>query len=192
MALTALLKEVRACTLCEENLPLGPRPTVSIHPCARIIIIGQAPGTKVHETGIAWNDHSGERLRDWMQIDRDVFYDASRIAIMPMGFCYPGRLTRGGDKPPRPECAPTWHNRLLAELPKLELTLLTGLYAQGYYLGRRAEKTLTATVKNWSAYGPAIIPTPHPSWRTAGWLTRNPWFEHDLLPVLRRRVRELV
>jgi len=192
MALAPLLKEVRACTLCVDDLPLGPRPTLSMKKSARLIIIGQAPGTKVHETGIPWNDPSGDRLRDWMQVDKETFYDEGRIAIMPMGFCYPGRFDRGGDKPPRPECAPAWHERLLAELPNLELTLLVGMYAQGYYLGDKAEKTLTATVKNWQAYVPEIIPTPHPSWRTTGWQKKNPWFEKDLLPVLRKRVRGLL
>lgn len=192
MALAQLLKEVRACTLCAKDLPLGPRPTLSMEKSARLIIIGQAPGTKVHKTGIPWNDPSGERLRDWMQVEKETFYDESRIAIMPMGFCYPGRFERGGDKPPRPECPPEWHEKLLAELPNLELTLLVGMYAQGYYLGDRAEKTLTATVKNWRDYGPEIIPTPHPSWRTSGWQKKNPWFERELLPVLRERVHSSI
>ena len=192
MALAQLLKEVRACSLCAKDLPLGPRPTLSMKKSARLIIIGQAPGTKVHKTGIPWNDPSGERLRDWMQVDKETFYDESRIAIMPMGFCYPGRFERGGDKPPRPECPPEWHEKVLAELPNLDLTLLVGVYAQGYYLGDRAEKTLTATVKNWRDYGPEIIPTPHPSWRTSGWQKKNPWFERELLPVLRERVHSSI
>ncbi len=191
-SLEKLLAEVRACTLCADHLPLSPRPTVSVSPTARILIIGQAPGTKVHETGIPWNDASGDRLRDWMAVDRATFYAESRIAIMPMGFCYPGRFERGGDKPPRPECAPAWHEQLLVNLPKLELTLLVGMYAQNYYLGGNKEKTLTATVARWRDYLPDRLPTPHPSWRTTAWQKKNPWFEAELLPVLRERVRGLV
>ena len=189
--LDTLLAEVRACNLCGEHLPLGPRPTVSVHQNARILIIGQAPGTKVHETGVPWNDPSGDRLRDWMAVDKETFYDDRRIAIMPMGFCYPGRLDKGGDKPPRPECAPAWHEKLLARLPNIELTLLVGMYAQGYYLGGAKPKTLTETVRQWRDFGSAFLPTPHPSWRTTGWQKKNPWFEQELLPVLRDRVRAL-
>jgi len=188
MALDSLLNEVRDCTLCAKHLPLGPHPTLSMKNSAQIIIIGQAPGTKAHKSGIPWNDQSGNRLREWMNIDRKTFYDTRRIAIMPMGFCYPGRLERNGDKPPRPECAPEWHTRLLAELPNVELTLLVGMYAQAYYLPERRAKTLTATVKQWRNYLPGYIPTPHPSWRTTGWQKNNPWFEAELLPVLRERV----
>ena len=188
MALDSLLNEVRDCTLCAKHLPLGPHPTLSMKKSAQIIIIGQAPGTKAHKSGIPWNDQSGNRLREWMNIDRETFYDTRRIAIMPMGFCYPGRLERNGDKPPRPECAPEWHTRLLAELPNVELTLLVGMYAQAYYLPESRAKTLTATVKQWRNYLPGYIPTPHPSWRTTGWQKNNPWFEAELLPVLRERV----
>ncbi len=156
------------------------------------MIIGQAPGTKVHETGIPWNDPSGDRLRDWLGVTREVFYDDSRIAIMPMGFCYPGRLERGGDKPPRPECAPAWHESILSGLPNIELTLLVGMYAQKYYLAERNKKTLTETVRHWQEFGPATIPTPHPSWRTTAWLKKNMWFEAELLPVLRQNVRKLL
>ena len=190
--LEELLRDVRACRLCEAQLPLGPRPVVRMERSARLLIVGQAPGTKVHETGIPWNDPSGDRLRDWLQLDRETFYDASRIAIMPMGFCYPGREERGGDKPPRPECAPAWHAPLLAALPEVELTLLVGLYAQGRYLGKRRKANLTETVRAWRDYLPGQFALPHPSWRNTAWLRRNPWFEAELLPELRARVRALL
>ena len=190
--LAGLLDEVRACRLCADELPLGPRPVVRMEATARLLIIGQAPGTRVHESGVPWDDASGERLRDWLRVDRETFYDAGRIAIMPMGFCYPGRLPRGGDAPPRPECAPAWHDRLLVRLPELELTLLVGGYAQRRYLGAEAKKTLTETVARWRDYLPRYLPTPHPSWRTNHWQKRNPWFERDVLPELRRRVKALV
>lgn len=189
--LDQLLEEVEACRICEAHLPLGPRPVVRARRGARIAIIGQAPGTKVHESGIPWDDASGDRLRDWLRMDKETFYDPARIAIVPMGFCYPGRLERGGDKPPRPECAPEWHEPIFARLPNIELTLLVGMYAQGYYLGDQAGKTLTATVANWRAYLPDRIPTPHPSWRTIGWQKKNPWFERELLPELRKRATAL-
>lgn len=187
-----LLAEVRGCTRCVAHLPLGPRPVVRMEPTAQLLIIGQAPGTKVHASGVPFDDPSGDRLRAWLGVDRETFYDASRIAIMPMGFCYPGTYERGGDLPPRPECAPTWHDALLAHLPGLELTLLVGAYAQARYLGERAEKTLTATVARWRDFLPAYLPTPHPSWRTRNWAKKNPWFEADLLPELRRRVAALL
>ena len=144
-------------------LPLGPRPVLRAHPAARLLIVGQAPGTRVHATGIPWNDPSGDRLREWLGVDRETFYDASRIAIVPMGFCYPGRHARGGDLPPRPECAPLWHPRLIAHLGAVRLTLLVGAYAQAYYLGPRRKRTLTETVRVWREYLPAYLPTPHPS-----------------------------
>ena len=190
--LAETLRAARACTLCAEHLPLGPRPVVRAHTSARLLIIGQAPGTRVHETGIPWNDRSGERLRDWLQVDKDTFYDEARIAIVPMGFCYPGVDARGGDKPPRPECAPKWHAPLLAGLPRVELTLLIGQYAQRRYLGAGRKKTLGETVRTWTDYGPARIPLPHPSWRNTAWLRKNPWFEAELLPVLRARVRAVI
>ncbi|MBT3991082.1 MAG: uracil-DNA glycosylase family protein [Rhodospirillaceae bacterium] len=186
------LKDVQECNICADNLPLGPRPVVQVNPAAKILIIGQAPGTKVHETGIPWNDPSGDRLRDWMQVERDVFYDAAKIAIVPMGFCYPGRLEKGGDKPPRPECALAWHDLLLAALPNIKLTLLVGMYAQNYYLKSTKKKTLTETVRQWPEFGPDFIPTPHPSWRTTGWLKKNAWFEAELVPNLRQRVKALL
>ncbi len=190
--LAALLAEVRACRLCAAELPLGPRPVLRAHAEARLMIVGQAPGTKVHASGIPWNDNSGLRLRDWLQTDPETFYDESRIAIVPMGFCYPGREDRGGDKPPRPECAPAWHPRLQAALPKVELTLLVGLYAQARYLGKARKANLTETVRAWRDYLPDHLPLPHPSWRNTAWLKRNPWFEAELLPDLRNRVRRLI
>jgi uracil-DNA glycosylase len=156
------------------------------------MIIGQAPGTKVHDSGIPWNDKSGDRLREWLGIDADVFYDEARIAIVPMGFCFPGQDSKGGDLPPRPECAPAWHPQLLALLPKVDLTLLVGQYAQARYLGAQRKDTLTDTVKAWRDYGPNYMPLPHPSWRNTGWLKKNPWFEKDLLPVLRKRVAQFL
>jgi uracil-DNA glycosylase len=190
--LDALLGEVRACTLCAESLPLGPRPTVRAKRSARLLIVGQAPGPKVHETGIPWNDPSGNRLREWLSIGRDDFYDEAKVAIIPMGFCYPGRLPNGGDAPPRPECAPRWHARLRALLPNIELTLLVGSYAQAYYLKDRRARTMTETVANWRTFLPDVLPTPHPSWRTTAWQKKNPWFEEELLPALRERVRRLL
>ena len=191
-ALALVEKEARACDRCATDLPLGPRPVFRISATARLLIVGQAPGTKVHESGIPWNDASGDRLRDWLQLDRDTFYDESRIAIVPMGFCYPGVDARGGDRPPRPECAPLWHPKLLPLMPAIELTLLVGLYAQARYLGKQRQASLTETVHAFRDYGPAYMPLPHPSWRNTAWLKKNPWFERDLLPVLRRRVRKLV
>ncbi len=190
--LARLLEEVRGCTHCAAHLPLGPRPVLRAGPGARLLIVGQAPGTKVHESGIPWNDRSGARLRDWLQLSPEVFYDERRVAIVPMGFCYPGRDPRGGDRPPRPECAPLWHERLLAALPGVELTLLVGLYAQAHYLGRRRRASLTETVAAWRDFAPAVFPLPHPSWRNTAWLRRNSWFEAELLPALRRRVADLV
>ena len=191
-ALDTLNREISACTLCTEFLPLEPRPVTVLRPEARLLIIGQAPGTKVHETGIPWNDPSGDRLRDWMQVDRETFYTSPRIAIMPMGFCYPGRAKTGGDNPPRPECAPTWHDRALALMPDVSLILLVGSYAQPFYLKARKYRTMTETVENYQEFLPEFWPLPHPSWRTAGWQKRNPWFERDVLPPLRARVRTML
>jgi uracil-DNA glycosylase len=191
-ALVALLREVRACQVCAAHLPLGPRPVLRAKASARLLLIGQAPGTKVHQSGIPWNDRSGDRLREWLQLDRDVFYDESRVAIVPMGFCYPGVDATGGDRPPRRECAPLWHARVLQRLPNIELTLLVGGYAQKYYLGDDCAATMTETVHRWRAHAPRFIPLPHPSWRNTGWLKRNPWFSSELLPSLRERVRPLL
>ncbi len=191
-SLDTLLPEIRACRLCEPSLPLGPNPVLRADVTARILIVGQAPGTKVHRTGIPWNDPSGDRLRTWLDIDRATFYDESRIAIAPMGFCYPGRDARGGDLPPRPECAPLWHPRLLAALPELRLILLVGSYAQKYYLGRRRGQRMADTVAAWRDYHPPYWPLPHPSWRNTAWIGRNPWFDTDVLPALRARVHDLL
>lgn len=192
MSLARIVAEARACRLCAAHLPLGPRPVLRARSSARILIVGQAPGTKVHETGIPWNDASGDRLRDWFALDRETFYDEARIAIVPMGFCYPGRDAHGGDKPPRPECAPAWHPPILEHLPRIEVTLLVGSYAQRYYLKQRRAPSLTETVRAWRDYMPAMIPLPHPSWRNTAWLRRNPWFEAELVPTLRARVAELL
>lgn len=186
-----LLTEIRACRQCESSLPLGPRPILRARTSARLLIVGQAPGTRVHETGIPWNDPSGNRLRDWLKLDRDTFYDESRIAIVPMGFCYPGK-GNSGDLPPRPECQVSWHPRLLPLLNEIELTLLIGSYAQAYYLGDRRKATLTETVKAWREYAPTLIPLPHPSPRNQLWLKRNPWYEAELVPVLQERVQALL
>ena len=186
------LAEARACRLCAADLPLGPRPVLRARATARIMIVGQAPGTRVHASGIPFNDPSGDRLRAWLGIDRETFYDENRVAILPMGLCYPGQDARGADKPPMKICAPTWHPRIRPLLPKLELTLLVGLYAQARYLGPGRKKNLTETVQSWRDYGPAFLPLPHPSWRNTAWLKRNPWFEAEVLPELRRRVAALL
>ena len=187
-----LLREVRNCSVCEEHLPRGPRPAVQVNPSARIMIIGQAPGAKVHESGVLWNDASGKRLLDWLEIDETVFYDEPLIAMVPMGFCYPGANPKGGDNPPRPECAPLWHPPLRVALGHVELTLLVGQYAQRSYLAGRMKKTMTETVRAFREYLPEFLPTPHPSWRTAHWQTKNPWFETYVLPELRRRLHALI
>jgi uracil-DNA glycosylase len=183
-----LMAEVRGCTFCAPHLPLGARPVLRGLPSARLLVISQAPGTKVHETGLSFNDRSGDRLRQWLGVDRATFYDERRIAILPMGMCYPGRYPQGGDLPPRPECAPLWHSRVLAIWPRLELTLLVGSYAIDYYLKGRKPASMTETVRRWRDYLPAYLPLPHPSWRTTQWETRNPWFATEVLPELRRRV----
>ena len=190
--LDVLLSRIRRCQICEDYLPLGPRPVLRAQKSARLLIVGQAPGTKVHASGTPWDDPSGDRLRHWLGIDKDKFYDQSKIAIVPVGFCYPGRLPKGGDRPPRPECAPLWHPPLMRLLLNVELTILVGTYAQKQFLGKRRGKSLTETVQAWRIYGPDFIPLPHPSWRTVGWQKRNPWFDSEVLPDLRRRVGRLV
>ncbi|MHC5064783.1 MAG: uracil-DNA glycosylase family protein [Planctomycetota bacterium] len=190
-SLNKFLDEVRACTICQEHLPLGPRPVLAASKTARILLVGQAPGTRVHETGVPWNDPSGDRLRDWLRMDREQFYDAKQIAIVPMGFCYPGR-GKSGDLPPRPECAETWHDALLGHMPKIELTILLGQYALERYLGEGRKKTLTETVKAWKEYRPKFLALPHPSPRNNLWLRKNPWFEKDVVPYLRRRVKKIL
>ena len=184
--LETLLERARACTLCEATLPLGPRPVLRAHTDARVLIVGQAPGTRVHETGVPWDDPSGERLRDWLAVDRDTFYDATRFAIVPTGFCYPGRKG-GGDAPPRPECAPRWHPPLLAALPAVRLVLLIGAHAQAYYLGPE-RRTLTERVRDYAALLPDRFPLPHPSPRNRRWLVQRPWFEAEVVPALRSAV----
>ena len=191
-AFDRLVAEVRACTRCAPHLPLGPRPVLRGLPSARLLITSQAPGTKVHETGLSFNDRSGDRLRQWLAIDRDAFYDERRVAILPMGLCYPGRHAAGGDLPPRPECAPLWHARLLAAWPAVELTLLVGSYAIDYYLKPRPQKSMTETVRAWRDFLPDFLPLPHPSWRTVTWEARHPWFAAEVLPELRRRVQRLL
>lgn len=182
--LPELLERVKSCRICEGKLPLGPRPVLSIHPLSKILIVGQAPGTKVHQTGIPWNDSSGEELRRWLNVDRDNFYNPEIFGIMPMGFCYPGR-GKGGDLPPRPECAPNWHRNLKAQMPNIQLILLIGVYAQGYYLGSRRKKNLTETVLSFEEYLPDFFPLVHPSPRNRLWMRKNPWFEEKVLPRLR-------
>jgi uracil-DNA glycosylase len=188
--LEALLAAVRKCRVCEGQLPLGPRPVLRVGEKARILVVGQAPGVRVHTTGIPWDDPSGVRLRAWMGLDTDRFYDESEIAIIPMGYCYPGR-GNGGDLPPRRECATLWLDHLLARLPRIELTLLIGLHAQRHFLGSRRKRSLTETTKAWREFAPNYFPLPHPSARNTPWFQRNPWFEHELLPVLRERVKSL-
>jgi len=190
--LAAAMKAARACRLCAEELPLGPRPVFHLDAGVRLLLISQAPGTKVHETGLPFNDRSGDRLRDWMGIDRENFYGNRRFGIMAMGFCYPGVDARGGDRPPMKICAPTWHPRFLPLLPLVELKLLVGQYALARYLGERRRETLTATVRAWRDFLPEFLPLPHPSWRNTAWLRQNPWFERDVVPELQCHVRRLL
>lgn len=186
----SLMQDIIACDHCRSHLPHGPRPVVQASPRAKLLIIGQAPGRRVHASGVPWDDPSGERLRRWLGIDAATFYDAERVALVPMGFCYPG-TGKSGDLPPRPECAPRWHAALLESMPDVRLTLLLSQYALNYYLEGRRHKTLTATVKAWRDYRPDILPLPHPSPRNNIWLRKNPWFEDDVLPYLRQRVAAL-
>ena len=196
----SLEASVHACRICTDHpkgkpLPVVPRPVVRLSSNARILIAGQAPGARVFESGVPFDDASGDRLRDWMGLNRDLFYDRDKIAILPMGFCFPGQGAKGSDLPPRRECAPAWRERCWAAMPQIELVLAIGQYAQAWHLGRLRSKTLTETVANWRAIAestrPRIIPTPHPSWRTLAWARKNPWFEAELLPVLRIEVRRL-
>ncbi len=181
-----LIASVRACVLCKNQLEFGTRPVLQAHPKAKVLIAGQAPGAKVHASGIPFDDASGDRLREWMGIDKQIFYDATRIAILPMGFCYPGK-GKSGDLPPLPICAETWREKLLASLPAIRLTLVIGKYAQAWHLAN-SQLNLTQTVKLWQSYGNHIVPLPHPSPRNNIWLKKNPWFKSDLLPVLKQRV----
>jgi uracil-DNA glycosylase len=189
--LDELCLQVAACELCAAHLPLGPRPVLRASHSARMLVVGQAPGTKVHASGVPWDDASGMRLRQWLGVEAEVFYDVTRVAIVPMGFCYPG-TGKSGDLPPRPECAPQWHAALLAEMPAIELTLLIGQYAQAYYLAQRRKKNLTETVRAWREYEPRYLPLPHPSPRNNLWLKRNAFFADEVVPELQQRVRELL
>jgi uracil-DNA glycosylase len=191
-SLQALVARARACRLCADLLPHGPHPVIRISSAARVLIVGQAPGSKVHATGIPWNDRSGDRLREWMGIDREAFYDESRIAIIPMGLCYPGVDEHGGDRPPIRSCAPLWHPQFARHLRKVRLTLLVGSYAQKFYLRERYPGSLGATIQNWRSFLPEFLPLPHPSWRNTAWLRRNPWFDAELVPVLRERLCEIL
>jgi uracil-DNA glycosylase len=183
-----LMADIRACTVCAANLPLAPRPVVRGRPSARLLIISQAPGAQAHRTSLSFNDRSGDRLRLWLGLERDRFYDQRDVAIMPIGFCYPGREAKGGDLPPRPECAPLWHPRLRALFPAVELTLLVGGYAIRHYLPLRRRLSVAETIAAWRDFLPQFFPLPHPSWHTARWLRDNPWFEGKVLPELRSQV----
>ena len=182
-----LLSDIRKCEVCAAHLLLGPRPIVAAHPDAKILIIGHAPGTKVHQTGVPWDDQSGKQLRKWMGVTNETFYDETQIAQMPMGFCYPGK-GKSGDLPPRPECAPQWHKMLLEKLENIELTILIGQYSQRYYLGNRMKKNLTETVRNYNNYAPEYFVVPHPSPRNRFWLSKNPWFEIEVIPKLQEQI----
>ena len=184
-----LKSDISACTHCAKYLLHAPRPVLQFSAASRILIIGQAPGTRVHESGIPWDDPSGERLREWTGIGSEDFYDADTVALMPMGFCYLGKGA-SGDLPPRPECAPLWHQSILNHLTEDRLTLLVGSYAQAHYLPHTKRQSLTERVRNFGSYSEAIFPLPHPSWRVAGWTKRNPWFEADVLPALRQAVHK--
>ncbi len=190
ISFTSLMTEVRACKICEAQLPLGARPVLQLHPAARILIAGQAPGRKVHDSGVPFDDASGNRLREWLNVSREVFYDPRQVAILPMGFCFPGS-GKSGDLPPRPECEPAWRKQLLDQLHSLELVLVLGRYAQLYHFDA-AGLSLTELVKSWRSYWPNIVPLPHPSPRNNPWLRRNPWFEAELLPSLRKRVSAIL
>ena len=185
--LTELLQKVRACRICEDSLELGARPVLQAADAARVLIAGQAPGRRVHESGVPFDDASGERLRDWLGVSRETFYDPSRVAILPLGFCYPG-TGRSGDLPPRPECAAEWRQRLMEQLPAVRLTLVVGQHAARWHL-QSGTTSLTDLVRDWRRFTPRAIPLPHPSPRNNIWLAKNPWFEEDVLPYLRRRVR---
>lgn len=189
-SITRLVKEVRGCTLCAEHLPLGPRPILQIAPQAPILLAGQAPGSRAHASGIPFDDASGQRLRQWLGISRETFYDPECVAILPMGFCFPG-TGKSGDLAPRPECAPTWRQPLLSTLDNLQLTLVLGQYAMKYHLPE-SHRTVTEAVSDWRRHWPAIVPLPHPSPRNNRWLKTNPWFEEELIPALQTQVRKIL
>ncbi|MCC7266722.1 MAG: uracil-DNA glycosylase family protein [Caulobacteraceae bacterium] len=192
MSLDAVLADIRACRACEGELPHAPRPVVWVAPTTRLLICGQAPGRRVHESGLPFDDASGERLRDWLGVDRETFYGHPAIGVAAMAFCFPGTNPKGGDYPPPPRCAALWRPRLIGVLPKMELTLLVGSYAQRWALGERAGASMTDTVAAWRDHLPAYVPTPHPSWRNTAWLRRNPWFEDEVVPYLRARVSDML
>jgi len=187
-----LLEEIRACRICAGKLAHEPRPVLRARATARLCIASQAPGTRVHASGMPFTDPSGDRLRDWLGLDKETFYDQARVAIVPMGFCFPGLDDDGGDLPPRKECAPHWRERVFAGLPELKLTLLVGSYAQAWHLKGKLKPTMTDTVRAWRDYGPKFLPLPHPSWRNNAWIKKNPWFEAELVPHLRARVSRIV
>ena len=196
MTLSELEAKIAACQICRDRFAAThtvhePRPVVRPSTTARILIAGQAPGARVHASGIPFDDPSGDRLRDWLGISRDTFYDQRQISIVPMGFCFPGYDAKGSDLPPPKVCAETWRSDLLAKMPQVELTLVIGQYAQAWHMGKKREKSLTETVRNWRMYGPELLPLPHPSWRNTGWLKKNPWFESEVLPWLRSEVSRL-
>ncbi len=195
MKLIPLLNSARHCTLCEQHLPLPPNPIIQVHSKAKILIIGQAPGLKVHESGIAWNDQSGDRLRDWLGVDKSTFYNERIFAIMPMGFCYPGK-GKSGDLPPRKECAPQWHEALLGHMPNIQLILLIGQYSQNYYLKgsdfHKTHKSLTQKVQNQNSSLERYFLLPHPSPRNQIWLKKNPWFEQGMVKKLKLKINELL
>ena len=192
IAFGRLVTEIGACTICAPHLPLGPRPVFRGRPSARLLIISQAPGRRVHDTGLSFNDPSGDRLRAWLALDRETFYDESRVAIMGMAFCYPGSDSKGGDLPPRPECAPRWHNPLRSRFSAIELTLLVGSYAIDYYLPGSRRRSMTEVIARWRDFLPEFFVLPHPSWRTTRWLRDHPWFENQALPELRATVARVL
>ena len=192
IAFGRLVAEIGACTICAPHLLLGPRPILRGRPSARLLIISQAPGRRVHDTGLSFNDPSGDRLRAWLALNRETFYDESRVAIMGMAFCYPGSDSKGGDLPPRPECAPRWHNPLRSRFSAIELTLLVGSYAIDYYLPGSRRRSMTEVIARWRDFLPAFFVLPHPSWRTTRWLRDHPWFENQALPELRATVARVL
>ncbi|MDP1597627.1 uracil-DNA glycosylase family protein [Phenylobacterium sp.] len=192
MSLEAVLADIAACRACAPELPHEPRPVVRVSPQTRLLICGQAPGRRVHESGLPFTDPSGDRLRGWMGLDYETFYGRPEIGVAAMAFCFPGTNPKGGDFPPPPRCAQLWRPQLLQQLPQVELTLLVGGYAQEWALGGRMQANMTQTVRAWRDYAPAILPMPHPSWRNTGWLKRNPWFEDEVTPYLRQRVLEIL
>jgi uracil-DNA glycosylase len=203
--IASLAASIAQCRICRDHplkgpaarLPHEPRPVAVLSATARLLVAGQAPGMKVHESGLPFNDASGNRLRDWMGVTREEFYDARRLAIVPMGFCFPGYDGKGGDLPPRKECAPAWRSQVMAAMPQIDTILVIGQYASAWHLGAQRKPSMTETVKNWRQYflaneGPRVLPLPHPSWRNTGWLRKNPWFEAEVIPVLRHHVDSLV